>query len=110
MCLNAKTGDAYTAPKVAALTGGRWLVSWVTAVGNFRVAVEYGVFDAAAAVALERGLFNERAISSQAVVALAARDGRVATTWEGYDESNVRALRTRAFADQPPPQRPRRRR
>ena len=110
LLLNAKTGDAYTAPRVAALSGGRWLVSWVTAVGNFRVAVEYGVFDAAAAVALERGLFNERAISSQAVVALAARDGRVAAAWEGYDESNVRALRTRAFADQPPPRPPRRRR
>ena len=111
LLLNAKTGDAYTAPQVAALAGGRWLVSWVTAVGNFRVAVEYGVFDAAAAVALERGVFNERAISSQAEVALAARDGRVAAAWEGYDESNVRALRTRAFADQPPPpQRPRRRR
>jgi len=79
-------------------------------VGNFRVAVEYAVFDAAAAVALERGLFNERAISSQAEVALAARDGRVTAAWEGYDDRNVRALRTRAFADEPPPQRPRSRR
>lgn len=110
LLLNAKTGDAYTEPQVVALSGGRWLVSWVTGVANFRIAVEYGVFDPAAAVALERGLFNERAISSQAVVALAAREGRVAAAWEGYDERNVRALRLRAFADEPPPQRPRRRR
>lgn len=109
LLLNAATGDRYTAPQVVPLPGSRWLVAWVTWVGNFRVAVEYAVFDPALA-ATERGLLNERPIASLAEVALAASGERIAAAWEGYAESNVRALRVRAFVDEPPPPRPRRRR
>jgi hypothetical protein len=105
--LNAATGDAYTGPQVVPLAGGRWLVTWITWVGNFRVAVEYGVFDAAL-VATDRGVVNERTITAQAEAALAARDGRIAVAWEGYDERNRRSLRTRLFEDAPPRRQPRR--
>ena len=98
--LNADTGDAYSSPRIVALPGGRWMAAWLTWVGNFRVAVEYGVYDRELA-AKERGVLNERAIAAQFEIGLSAQNGRIAASWEGYNERSRRSLRTRTFLDTP---------
>ena len=98
--LNADTGDAFSGPRVVSLPGGKWMTSWLTWIGNFRVAVEYGVFGTGLD-ALERGVLNQRAIGAQVETGLAARDNRIVAAWEGYNERKARALRTRVFADEP---------
>lgn len=98
--INGDTGDAYNAPRIVALPGGRWLVSWFTWVGRFRVGIEGAWLDADLD-ADDRFLLNERSIGAQFDMALhASRDGRIAAAWEGYDEHGKRGLRTRAFTQQ----------
>jgi hypothetical protein len=100
--LTAATGDAYSAPRLVALPGGRWLALWLTWVRHFRVAVEGAVLDGNGRPRLERLVVNQRPLGGADPVALVATgDGRVAVAWDGFDEAGRRGLRTRAYLARP---------
>jgi hypothetical protein len=89
LALSKGFGEAHSAPAVASLADGGWLVGWISWANGFPVAptaVAYGPLGNAVG---NPHYLNDGALVSPRIALAAGSGGRLMSVWEGFDEAGA---------------------
>jgi hypothetical protein len=90
-------GESHSAPVLASLADGGWIVDWLSWDGGFAVAQSAGVLTPAANAVGNPLFLNEGPIHARAGALASSPDGRLLAVWEGFGPNSLPGLRGRGL-------------
>ncbi len=94
--LSIDYGTAHTAPVAGALSGGGWVVGWMTWVNGFRVGSTLTALGPLGNALGNPVDLNEGPVAGLEMGLAVDADRRMLAAWEGFDQRGARGLRARA--------------